>query len=219
MSGNFKKLKITAYKDKGFCEEGKSFEAMLNPESMSLTYKVEYNDDQGSGSPDPCVKYKKTPPSSLKFDLILDGTGIVDPKRKDVEAELDKLKSVLYDYNGSSHQPNFAKIEYAQKSAFTGRLESMIVNVTRFRSDGSYLRVKVSLSFLGEELVSKAKGANSPDMTHARLVTAGKLLPTLTREIYNDEQYLLKVAAINKLDSLIYQVPGQELMFPPLSAQ
>lgn len=218
-TGNYKKLKITAYENATFSSKGKDFTAMLNPESISVDYTVEYNKEQAAGSPDTCVKYKKTPPTTIKFDLILDGTGVVDPEKTDVEAELDRLKSVVYTYNGSSHQPNFVKIEFAEKSAYTCRLSSMSTNITRFRANGSFLRAKVSLSFIEVQLESQSKGAQSPDMTHNKIVSAGDLLPMLTHQVYDDENHLLKVATYNKLDSLLYLQPGQEILFPPLSNQ
>lgn len=217
-SGNHKKLTITAYKDKAFTKKGKVFAAMLNPESISQEYIVEYDEEQAIGSPDTNIKYRKTPPASIKFDLILDGTGVANPKKTDVEAELELLKSVVYNYNGSSHQPNYAKVEFAKSNAYTCRMESMSVNITRFRADGSYLRAKVSLSFKQVALESKSKGAQSPDMTHLITVTAGDTLPGLTHHLYENDHHLLKIAAFNKLNSLLYLKPGTELIFPPLNA-
>lgn len=219
--GLHKKLKITAYKDASFStpKSGAVFTAMLNPESISEEYTVEYNDEQAVGSPDSCIKYKKTPPGSIKFDLILDGSGVVDLKRNKIGAELEALKSVVYDYNGSSHQPSFVKVELSESSAYTCRLSSLAVNITRFRLNGSYLRAKVSLSFKSVALESKSKGNQSPDMTHQKTVRAGDQLAALSRQVYDDENHMLALAEFNKLNSLLYLQPGSQILFPPLSNQ
>jgi len=211
-------MKITAYGGRKYKKAGKSYEVMLNPSSYTHQFEVEYNHRPAAGSPDARLKYKGTPPSTISFDLILDGSGVVDPEKTDLVKEVSTLKSIVYDYQGKNHCPNYLEIAWGVNTPFRCRLTSMSISYTHFKSDGSPLRAKVSLSFKGNAKL-QTKRNQSPDMTHAKSVVAGDMLPALTYEVYADEAYLLELAAFNELDNLLYLEPGKQLVFPPLKGQ
>ncbi|MDW3211150.1 MAG: LysM peptidoglycan-binding domain-containing protein [Reichenbachiella sp.] len=216
MSGKLQPLTIEGYKDENFSSQVGSYTAMLNPESYSHSLNVQYSEEQGAGTPDASIKYEKSTPSSVNFDLVFDATGVVDKNRTDLTSEITKFKKVAYDYNGSIHSPNFLKLIWGKAMLFKCRLTTMKINYTLFKPDGSPLRAKVSVTFKEFQNPSEAMEDNSPDMTHVKTVIAGEQLPALTYDVYQDESQMLMVAEHNKLDTLMHIKPGTKLYFPPL---
>ncbi len=209
-------MTVVGYKDENFSSKVGSYTAMLNPETYSQNFDVQYNVEQGQGTPDATIKYEKSTPSTVNFDLIFDGTGVVNAKRTDLASEISKFKKVVYDYNGNIHSPNYLKLIWGKALLYKCRLTSLKINYTLFKPDGSPLRAKLSVSFKEFQTPSAALDRNSPDMTHVKTVVSGDLLPSLVYDVYRDENHILKVADHNKLDSIMHLEPGKRLYFPPL---
>ena len=82
------------------------------------------------------------------------------------------------------------------------------------------LRAKVTLAFVeyqSKEEISKEAGQESPDLTHLIEVKAGDTLPLLCYRIYQDCNYYIDVAKINRLTDFRDLKPGTKLQFPPLN--
>lgn len=213
------KLNIESYKDKGFNSKIGSYEVMLNPESYTHNYSIEYSKKQAPGRSDTSIKFHKATPQTLSFDLVFDGTGVVDPKRTGLISEIEKFRNVVYKYNGNIHKPNYLKLIWGKYTVFRCMLSSMSVNYKLFRPNGTPLRAIVKVTFTGYEdptAIAKQEGRNSPDMSHVVTVVAGDTLPALTYEVYGEKQHYLKVARYNGLDNFRDLKPGMKLTFPPL---
>ncbi|SHO54748.1 CIS tube protein [Vibrio quintilis] len=216
------KLKISSIAESGNAAE--TFQAMLNPESLSHEVGINYTDDscknrQPQGNNGKKVELSGYQSETLKFDILMDATGVVEQKKaKSIAQQLKSLKKVTYDYRGSQHEPNKVKIFWGTLT-FQGRLSSMSVSYTLFNSSGTPLRAKVSLSFKGylseEEKEAEAK-KSSPDLTHLVEFKAGDTLPQLCEKIYRDSRYYPDVARVNHLASVRHIRPGTRLYFPPL---
>ncbi|WP_421872497.1 LysM peptidoglycan-binding domain-containing protein [Marinoscillum sp.] len=218
-TGKLQPLIIEGYKDENFGSKVGSYSAMLNPESYSQNFAIQYNTEQGQGTPDASIKYEKSTPSTMSFELVFDATGVVDSKRTDLVKEISSFKKVAYDYNGQIHSPNYLKLIWGQAMLYKCRLTSMKINYTLFKPDGTPLRAKVNVDFKEFQTPSDALQDNSPDMTHVKTVIDGDMLPSLVYDVYQDEAHLLKVAEYNQLDSLIALKAGSKLYFPPLVDQ
>lgn len=214
-----KQLTIKAFKDDTFGSQVGSYTAMLNPESYTQNFNVSYNEEQAPGTPEATLKYEKSTPTTIKFDLVFDATGVVNSSVTDVGSEIQKFRKVVYDYNGSIHCPNYLEVTWGNALVYQCKLTSMTVNYTLFKSDGTPLRAKVTVNFKEYVTPTKPMEDSSPDMTHVKTVVAGDLLPSMTFDVYGDEAHLLKVAEHNKLDSIISLQPGSRLYFPPLATK
>jgi nucleoid-associated protein YgaU len=98
-------------------------------------------------------------------------------------------------------------------------LESLNVSYTLFKADGTPLRAKLALKFLGftsEARIAREENKSSPDLTHLVTVVAGDTLPALCHRIYGSSVYYLKVASVNELVDFRQLRPGQRLQFPRL---
>jgi nucleoid-associated protein YgaU len=162
----------------------------------------------------------------VSFELSLDGTGVVEAEVNggsgaepdDAKVQVDKLKAVVYSFDGNKHQPNYVKLVWGNFS-FVGRLETLAVTYNLFKPTGQPLRAKVKMAFVGTTTPSdEAAAANksSPDLSHLIEVKAGDTLPLLCYRVYKDSAYYLDVARVNGLVNFRSLTPGVHLMFPPL---
>ena len=96
---------------------GDKFEVMLNPSQLTHEHSITY---AGSGSDS--EKSKKKPlgeignelkfntinPEKLSFKIVIDATGVVNMPipgigSPDVKTQVDRLKKIVYNYDGQNH--------------------------------------------------------------------------------------------------------------------
>lgn len=228
------------------------FVVMLNPSKYKQDYEISYSDDctgeipQGTAKRTPNFVYAGK--EGLKFDIVIDGTGVAgnlealkesamsaanvvgsalnraEPVFDDVSdvhevyKQIEKLKALVYDYDGDKHQPNIVQLLWGNLT-FYGRLTSMSVEYTLFKPTGYPLRANVGLGFIEyTSVVQEQALANrqSPDLTHLVEVKAGDSLPLLCFRIYQNSAYYLEVAKSNGITNFRDIKPGTRLNFPPL---
>lgn len=225
-SGHLKKMELTACSiedGKVTLNKSKTFSVMLNPTTVFLQQSISYNKEKALGQLDSEPKFEAYQSQTLKFDLLLDGTGTIERNNKknatdDVKTQIEKLNATMYDFDGKKHEPNHVRVLWGSIIFFC-RLDSMSTQYTLFKPDGEPLRAKLSLSFSG--FMSKKEQAltanrSSPDLTHSVHVKAGDTLPGLCYEIYKDASYYTEVARLNHLNNFRVLKPGTVLHFPPL---
>ena len=220
-TGELKKLTITActVQTNGDIQEGSdTFQAMLNPSSYSHQHTISYDKKVGFGKAAPTVRFSGVDEEQVSFDLLLDGTGVVEGASTDVATQISQLKSVVYAYDGGNHEPSIAKLTWGAL-LFYGRLKTMSVEFTVFEPGGDPLRAKAKMSFAGfmsdREESLRAKRA-SPDLSHVVVVREGDTLPLLCHRIYKDASYYVDVARYNDLSDVRNLEPGTRISLPPL---
>ncbi|MDD5754258.1 MAG: LysM peptidoglycan-binding domain-containing protein [Methylococcales bacterium] len=220
--GEITKMRIDAFSDGTFKSKAGSYDAMINPDTIKLDRSIEYTTEQAPDKSKASSKYKKTPGSTLSFELTLDCTGVVDAKRTDLPKDLKQLQAIVYDYNGSIHRPNFVQIRWGLIETFQGVLTTFNTSYTLFDPDGVPLRAKISLAFtsyLDPTTAAKMEGNQSPDLTHIVNVVRGDSLSGLSQRIYDTPDYYVQLAEFNKLDKFRQLQPGMQLIVPPLVTQ
>jgi hypothetical protein len=220
------KMQITGYTDVNFktlvkVDPGMTnpYLVMINPDTIKWQRYIEYNDTQAPDTSTASQKYKSTPSDKLSFDIVIDGTGIVDPDRTDMVNEIGALEKLVFDYNGKIHRPNYVTVQWGERMIFNGVLTSFDVSYTLFRPDGSPLRAKISLGFsmyIAPTTVKKLDNQESPDVSHLVTVVEGMMLPQLCQEVWNDDAYYIQVAKYNKLNKFRNLKGGLQLIFPPI---
>lgn len=223
MLGELKKMKIMAYSDPEFNDkvDDGEFTTLINPESYSFNYKIETEDEQAPGTSAAAVKFSKALPEELQFDFIFDSTGAI-PGTSNTENgvidDVELLKKVALQYDGETHKPNYLKISWGTL-LFKGCLTELSINFKLFKPDGTPIRATATGKFKGfvEDNLRVAKeNAQSPDLTHIRVVKEGDTLPYMCHRIYGNPKYYLKVAKINNLTNFRTLRTGQRLIFPPI---
>ena len=107
-SGKLEKMLVLAFEsaekaETGGIPEAKArFDALINPESYALEYKVKTSDGQGQGTRGAQVKFEYTLPEELTFDFLFDNTGLIDgkPKPNGVFDDVDAFRKLLTEYHG-----------------------------------------------------------------------------------------------------------------------
>ncbi len=126
---------------------------------------------------------------------------------------------MTFGMNGKIHEPNYLVGEWGEL-IFSCRLGTVDINYTSFDRDGTALRAELEASLIADQAVKKRmaiENKSSPDLTHSRIVKSGDTLPLLSKEIYGDSSYYLRVAQVNNLDNFRDLQAGQEIFFPPLA--
>jgi len=219
MSGNLEYLTIEGYKDCKFQSKVGTYQVLINPEKYAEQRTVEYSKQQAQGEPGTSVRYTKSLPANISFDLIFDATGVVDPKRTDLAKEIKQFKDLTYEYNGSIHGTNYLKLSWGSNLTFQCRLESLSLEYTLFAPSGNPLRATAKVSFVEYQNPTQIQNEaqkSSPDMTHLITVVAGDTLPALCYQVYGSTEYFTQVAQYNKLYNYRNLTPGATLQFPPL---
>lgn len=208
--------------------DANTFEATINPQDYSHSFGLKYSGTgEGSstagalGKSAPVAKFASSEPEKLNFTIVLDGTGVVpDAAGVTVAEQIDKLRTIAYDYDGDEHEPTPVKVIWGKGlKAFFGRLTSLNVDYNLFHPDGSALRAKIKLDFVEAKTdAEEAREAKrkSPDMTHVIRVQEGDTLPLLCQRVYKDVSKYLEIARINELDNFRDLQPNTLLRFPPM---
>jgi hypothetical protein len=238
IGGQLQKMKLVSYLDNTFDDTrktGDEYEALINPESYSLTYGIEVNEISAQGSGESITTFNKRSAQSLTFKFVFDGTGVVQkggggllsglavpglPSDKpDVVKDFEQFKKVIYKYDSDTHEPRFVQLRWGPL-LYNCRLTSMTVAFKLFKPDGTPVRAEADCSFRGvidEKKLAGLEDRHSPDLTKMRTVIEGDTLPLLCFQEYGDSKYYLEVARFNKLTSFKQIVPGTKLFFPPIA--
>jgi hypothetical protein len=226
--GKHGKMLILAFSDSkkaengGVAEADDSFEALINPETYTLEYKLKFsNSGQGHGTSGKQLKYEYTEPAEMSFEFLFDNTGIIDDEpRESVADDLKRFREVLVDYKGDSHEPRHFKLVWGENSIFKGRVTAVSITHKLFNSNGTPIRAVVKVTFkssIEEEKRAAKEDKKSSDLTHVRKVKAGDTLPLLCFAIYGDPSYYLQVADANGLTNFRQLTTGMDLLFPPIA--
>jgi nucleoid-associated protein YgaU len=220
------KLKIKAYKsrNRAVTDFIGTFEAMFNPTSLQQKYAIQYGKNQGLMTMGRQAVYTRNQPTDLRLKLLLDGTGVHEMgslrlRQKKVSERVEEFLKLTFRMHGKTHEPSYLVVEWGDL-IFSCRLGSVDISYTSFDRDGTALRAELDVTLLADVAVKKRialENKSSPDVTHSRIVKSGDTLPLLSKEIYGDASYYLRLAQANNLDDFRNLQPGQEIVFPPLA--
>ena len=215
------KLYIVPYSDPEYNNiAGPPFFALMNPETYTYKYKIEFCETQAPGTSGVALKFNKMPPQEFNFDFLFDSTGVITnilTPPLPVADQLDDFRHKILQYQGKIHRPFYLKIHWGTL-LFKGVLTTMDIEFKLFKPDGSPIRAIAKCAFRGtveENLRVAQENPMSPDITHERKVTASDRLPVMTKKLYNDKKYYIDVAEFNKLDGFRNIQTGVKLFFPP----
>lgn len=228
-TGKLEKMLILAFDkaedaERGGVTEAKArFEALINPETYTLEYKVKTSDAQGQGTSGAQTKFEYTLPEELTFDFLFDNTGLIDakPNPDGVFADVNAFRKLLTEYQSESHEPYHLKLVWGNL-IFKGRAVEVGITYKLFNPDGQPIRAVVRVKFKGsieEKKRSALEDPHSTDLTHRRTVKPNDTLPFMCFEVYDDPRHYLFVADFNRLDDFRRLTVGQALLFPPLQPE
>ena len=216
--GTLEKLLIKAYDNPKYREPSiGEFQAYVNPNEITLSYEMEYDSAQGSGTTNSPMTFKKVKPGDMSLTFFVDGTG-ASGNQIEVQQKIEEFVKVT-GYNGKIHRPNYLKVVWGTLQVKRCVLKSASIAYKMFKPDGVPLRAVITAGFTDnsddQTRVAMAQD-QSADLTHVRLVKAGDNLPALCSEIYGDPGLYLEVARANQIDNFRRLTPGTKIFFPPL---
>jgi hypothetical protein len=212
-------LKIIPVDDNSI-PRGIPFLAMFNPESFSVKEDVNWEADCTTGAQGANPTYKSTRARSFTLEFMLDGTGVnTNGVKMPVVAQVALFRAATTKIIGSLHRPHYLLVQYGTFIS-SCNLNTSTVTYTMFDMFGLPIRAKISASFT--ERTPSGLGAilsmlSSPDLTHSQVVKKGDILPLMTYKIYNDQNYYLQVAKVNKLKNFRNLQAGTTIVFPPIA--
>lgn len=199
---------------------GIPFIAMFNPESFTIREDVKWENKCAPGNEGEDPVYKATRARSFTLEFTLDGTGVnTNGVKIPVTAQVLLFRIATTKIIGSTHRPPYLLVQYGTFIS-SCNMDSSNVTYTMFDMFGLPIRAKISASFT--ERTPSGLGAllsmlSSPDLTHKIEVKEGDILPLLTYKTYNNQNYYLQVARVNKLKNFRKLKAGTTLVFPPIS--
>lgn len=210
----------------------------VNPNDATRDQLIHYANRRPMGSSGSDAVHSRTAPTTLQFELLFDGTGVVPPPSElgdvplvgaiasaiagpdtfEVQTEIDKFNHVVFDYNSEQHRPRKVLLlwgELALSCVFT----SVNFRYTLFRPDGTALRAIANCTVRESQPDcerARRENRNSPDLTHVREVVDGDTLPLIAHRIYGKPDLYLEVARVNKLINFRRLTAGTQLVLPPI---
>jgi len=198
---------------------GVPFIAMFNPESFSVRETVCWNVNAAPGPKRPDPIYLKTQPRKFTIEFTLDGTGVnTNGVKIPVTAQVALFRAVTTNVMGAIHRPMYLMVQYGTFINICV-MNSSNVTYTMFDMFGLPIRAKISAEFTERtpKTLDNILGMlSSPDLTHRVQVKEHDLLPYLTYKTYNNQDYYLQVARINKIKNFRKLSSGIELRLPPI---
>jgi nucleoid-associated protein YgaU len=216
--GKLEKVAVTGYAKPDYTGQVGSYSLKINPASFSQQFKATYNPNKTTDTAGRVLRYVSIEPQTVSFEFYLDATGVIDGI-DDVAGEIAKFRKVAYDFNGTTHSPNYLHVVWGKSLDFKCHLTSLDIEYQLFDPDGTPLRAKLKVSLvqaLSAAELALSANKTSPDLTHARIAVAGDTLPLMCYRIYGDSRYYLEVARYNGLSDFRNLRPGTQVLFPPL---
>jgi hypothetical protein len=199
---------------------GVPFIAMFNPENFTIKEEIEWSPDCSAGKTGDDPKFINVKPRNFTLEFILDGTGVnTNGVKIPLPAQIALFRAVTTNVRGDIHRPPYLMVQYGT-FINTCILKSSDVTYTMFDMFGLPIRAKITATFTERVLgtLSDILGMlSSPDLTHYVTVKEGDLLPLLTYQVYNDQQYYLQVAKVNRVKNFRKLRAGTNLVFPPIA--
>ncbi|PZF73390.1 CIS tube protein [Taibaiella soli] len=201
---------------------GLPFLAMFNPENITIREQLVWHENNPPGAEGSDPTYTKTQPRTFTLEFTIDGTGVnTNGVKIPVTAQVLLFRSATTHIAGVLHRPPYLLVQYGLFIS-TCVINSSNVTYTMFDMFGLPIRAKISATFTERTVSGLSNVLNmlsSPDLTHSVTVTEGDLLPYLTYQTYNNQNYYLQVAKVNKLKNFRKLQAGSTLVFPPISSK
>lgn len=211
------KLTIQPFIDQKFeSAAGNPWQALFNPNQLSVTRKNRYNQTPSAGASAPDASYAGGEPDQVTLDLFFDGTGVLE-QSETVAERIDALLGFTR-FQPGTHEPYYLHAHWGSFD-FYGMLTQADVTYTLFDRDGHPLRATVKAT-LQEVVAPQVRAAEerreSPDLYQTWLVSDGDRIDWIAAKVYGDPRWWRPLAAANRLRNPRALEAGSVLILPPM---
>jgi len=189
------------------------FEVQFNPEEYSLNKDNNFASQTIPGLSSPILQFVNGNLRTLEMELFFD---TVD-QQTDVRNESNKVVNLL-NIDSKSHAPPILRFVWSTLD-FTCVLTRANQKFTRFMSDGSPVRARVTASFsefIDGEREAKEVNRQTADFTKFHVVVQNETLSAIASSFYHNPQTWRPIAIANGIDDPRSIFPGQVLKIPSL---
>jgi len=221
-------------------EEKNTFMVDFNPNTFTVTTKIDFKNENGKGKTGGDPQFNNIPPLEFSIEFTIDGTGVAvqslpnkqqntfkdtknnkaqENKNDYVKNRIKELRKVVTDINPSIHRPYYLAVVWGT-FYINCLLTSLTVTYSLFDKNGSPLRAKVNCAFRQRKepgAENRQTSLESADLTKSVSVKEGDILPLLAKANYDSSEYYLQLAKANKLKDFRRLSVGTKLIIPPLA--
>ncbi|OJF14199.1 CIS tube protein [Couchioplanes caeruleus] len=197
---------------------GTAIKVLFNPTEYTVEYSASYQETAPPGLSNPILQFVNGNARVLTMDLLFDtytdgGGGNV----LDATGPLTDLLSI----DGTLHAPPRVEFRWGVVR-FVAVVERISQHLTMFRSDGTPVRAKLSVTFkqytsIAEQLRDPRR--NSSDKTKRRVLEAHDSIWLMAAREYGESRFWRVIARANDVDDPRRIEPGRVLVLPPLSPE
>jgi Contractile injection system tube protein len=198
-------------------------EFKYNPEHFSLSKSTEWSEaphHQGTAQPAP-PSHQRTNPAQLSMEILFDAFEEFDGDvTGDVGTLLDWTKPCDPEIAPKVRNPPLLEFRWGSSSALQGirgYLQSVSVNYTLFRMNGTPIRATCNITLI--EVPSAPKRTNPSSGSRpgyrAHVLIEGESLHSVAWAEYRRADYWRAIAAYNDIDDPLRVAPGTRLLLPP----
>ncbi|MDR1772050.1 MAG: hypothetical protein LBS02_15650 [Hungatella sp.] len=195
----------------------------FNPESYSVSERVEYNQITGQGSAKDVTQYVSSVKSvsSLSFHFDTDSVLATSVSKSKIATDVSALTtkfSNLLRVDGDLHRPPLVTFVWGSIS-ITGVVVSVDTSFTMFDRKGVPVRAKVDCKLLssGEESAIRRSPLQSPDRTKSRVMSEDSNIWELANREYGDINRWRVIARANQILNPMDIETGTVLKVPALT--
>jgi nucleoid-associated protein YgaU len=204
-------------------------ECLFNPKEYSISKSSSWQKKQNSSS-NPNLQYGGGEPRKLSLDLFFDATDKVDGDVRGITEKLFALLEAAKKYKQEKKKrPPTVEFHWGRTWTFPAVIDSLSVQYTLFRPDGTPVRAMAKLSLTQvEKAVDKPsaggskKGQNPTTRGLADLrshvVRDGDTLPSIAFTSYGDPTRWRAIAEANGIDDPLALRRGRLLSVPQVDA-
>lgn len=212
--------------------DGGDIECWFNPKEYTIQKQNQWKIDPVVGAALPTAQFGGGQPRKLTLDLLFDGSD----SKLDVRSVTDRLfkmmeinKALGSGTGKNSGRPPMVTFTWGSTVTFKAVADSLSVQYTLFRPDGSPIRAQAKLSLIQVEKAADkssgkggGKGNNNPTTRAlpgigSHLVRDGDSLPSIAYTHYHDATRWRAIAETNGIDDPLRIRRGTTLSIPRLT--
>ncbi len=221
------KLIIMVEKGKLTFEGGEDIIVLFNPEKLSFTKSVSWQQERANQRDVPELQFTSASPRTLNIDLFFD---TYDDHSKEINEDHKKIKKNVRSYSerllaltmvdAKKHRPPICRLRWGTWGIFfQGVLERLTQDFILFQADATPVRTKCQCVFKEWRTNYDDLNKQSPqssDIVKAHIVKRGDTLSSIAALEYHDPGLWRHIAEANAIDDPFCLSPGAVLVIPTL---
>jgi hypothetical protein len=213
--------------------QGPPLKCWFNPKEYTIQKQNQWKVDPVVGAALPTAQFGGGQPRKLNLELLFDSTDSTDP-----QVDVNTITQLLFNamevqpalgsgQGKNSGRPPMLTFSWGGTQTFKAVCDSLSVQYTLFRSDGTPVRAQAKISLIqAEKAMDKSSGRGTPPPTNpttralpglgSHMVRDGDSLASIAFQHYRDPTRWRAIAEANDIDDPLRLKRGTTLSIPRL---